>query len=83
MSAGMPVLTNEIGIEGIFAEDGKEFFLCKTPEDYEKNIMNIANDAVLRKKIAINAKRFIECNYNYEKDAGMLYRKIYTLAGLK
>lgn len=35
LSSGIPVLTNQIGIEGIPAENGKSYFHCTTPEDYE------------------------------------------------
>lgn len=34
LSAGVPLLTNEIGMEGINAENEKEYFHCQTAEDY-------------------------------------------------
>lgn len=41
LSAKIPVLTNEIGIEGIPAVDGKSYFKCETAQDYERVIRNI------------------------------------------
>lgn len=39
--SGIPVLANELGIEGIPAMDGEEYFHCEKPEDYEKAIRQI------------------------------------------
>lgn len=69
MSAGVPVLTNNIGIEGIDAVDGKDYFYCETPEQYIKTINLLSNDVNVAKKISDNAKKFITENYNYRKDA--------------
>ena len=38
MSAGIPILTNDIGIEGVPATHGVEYFHCTTPEDYANTI---------------------------------------------
>ncbi|WP_026659829.1 glycosyltransferase [Butyrivibrio sp. AC2005] len=60
MSAGVPVLTNDIGIEGISARDQEEFLYCKTPEDYIKNIRKLSEDRELAIKIGNNAKDYIQ-----------------------
>ena len=39
MSAGVLVLTNDIGIEGIPAKDGEHYFHCESATDY-KNLLN-------------------------------------------
>lgn len=46
LSAGIPVLTNAVGIEGIQAKDGEEFFHCVTEEDYEKCIRRILDGEI-------------------------------------
>ena len=79
MSAGLPVLTNEIGIEGIPAQNEEEYFFCKTPEEYEKRIIELANDTELGRKIGTNAKKFVEKNYNYEKDAEEFCHRVVSL----
>ena len=83
MSAGIPVLTNEIGIEGIFAENGKDYLFCKTPEDYEESIIKLTNEIGLAKKLGENAKAFIRRNYDYERDAMTFYEKIASLVETK
>ena len=41
LSAGIPVLTNSIGIEGIRAADGISFYNCETGKDYERIIRHL------------------------------------------
>ena len=79
MSAGLPVLTNNVGIEGIFAENEKEFFLCSTPGEYERKILILEKNVDLGKKINVNSKMFIRAKYNYEADANLLFQKICDL----
>lgn len=44
MSAGLPVLTTRVGIEGIPAENGRNFYLCESPEDYLQSISALIRD---------------------------------------
>ena len=41
MAMGVPVLTNNIGIEGIEVDDGIHYYHCETPEDYNGKIRYI------------------------------------------
>lgn len=64
MSAGIPVLTNDIGIEGINAENGKNFLYCCTPDDYVRTINDISRGVIDSKTISANAKQFIKENFD-------------------
>lgn len=64
LSAGVPVLTNEIGIEGIAAEDKKEYFHCEKPEEYAECINHILDGQLETAEISDCAKRFVQENYN-------------------
>ncbi len=66
MSAGIPVLTNDIGIEGISAKDRIHYYHCQTPSDYIDSIKELSCQKDLRKKLGTNAKLFIQQNYNLE-----------------
>lgn len=79
LSAGVPVLTNDIGIEGIPAENGKEYLYCKSPDDYLKSIKELIENPDISKRISINAKRFIEKNYNFDRDAELFAKKLEEL----
>ena len=41
LSAGIPILTNTIGIEGIPAKNGESYFHCETPEEYANVIYKL------------------------------------------
>lgn len=67
LSAGIPVLTNDVGIEGIQAEDGKEFFYCVTEEDYEKCIRRLLSGEIDMENMSRREKDFIRNHYNLDK----------------
>lgn len=66
LSSGLPVLTNEIGIEGIPAEDGKDFFFCESPEDYRKAIEALAENKIDTENLSKNARSVIKNHFNME-----------------
>lgn len=72
MSSGMPVLANEIAIEGIKAENNKDYILCRTSDDYAEAIRKIFLDKQFGDFIGKNGKDFIEKNFNTAKDVDML-----------
>lgn len=66
MSSGIPVLTNDVGIEGIPGEDGVSYYKCITPEQYLYIIEKLLNDEKKGILIGQNAKKLIEKNFNLE-----------------
>ena len=64
MSAGIPVLTNEIGIEGIAAVAGKDFLYCTSPEEYALAIDNIAQNPKLEEELSDCSRKFINDHFN-------------------
>ena len=69
MSLGIPVLTNDIGIEGIPAEDGISYFHCTTPEEYAKRIEELANNKDKIRQIGIEGRKVIKQEFDYKQDA--------------
>ena len=63
MSAGIPVLTNDIGIEGIEAADGKEYLYCSDAEEYVNTIKKLLLNAGFGNKISVNSRKFIKEKY--------------------
>lgn len=72
LSSGVPVLTNEIGIEGIPAHNGEEYFHCVSPEDYEQTIRHIYNQNSEEDRMTKKAKDFVEYRFSYDN-----FSKIY------
>ena len=67
MSAGIPVLTNHIGMEGIKAENGKEYLHCEKPQEYLDAIEHLMNDSGTRHEISSNAQAFIGEEFDISK----------------
>lgn len=65
LSSGTPILTNEIGIEGIDAENEKQYFSAKSAEDYEKIMRELYNDKISLDENEI--KTFVKDNFDLEK----------------
>lgn len=80
MAMGVPVITNQIGIEGIDAENGIHYFYCETPKEYETIIRKIYEKEIDAEIIAQNAVKMINDNYNLEKSFEKYSKKIYDLA---
>lgn len=76
MSAGIPILTNEVGIEGIPARNQKEFFYCEKASDYVKVIKDIINKKINASEVGQNARRFIKDNYNIKTKTDQLIELI-------
>lgn len=79
LSAGIPVLTNDIGIEGIPVKDGEEFFYCKEPDDYVKVINELKVNKNLENKISERSKRFVMKSYNLEKSENEFIKNVMNL----
>lgn len=64
MAAGVPVLTNNIGIEGIPAINGKEFYYCNTPEEYENKISQLLGNPSKCMSMSRDSMAFIKKEFN-------------------
>lgn len=74
MYTGIPVLTNDIGIEGINAVSGKDYYNCLMPKDYADVIISLLND---ENHIAnSNGKKIIEKMFSLEKSFENYYKSI-------
>lgn len=65
MSSKLPVVTTKVGITGISATHGENVLQGETPEDLAALTVEVLKDNELYKKIAENARRFVEKNYFY------------------
>lgn len=79
LSSGVPVLTNDIGIEGISAKDGEEYIHCAEPKDYEKTIRRIFADNDFGVQYAEKAKNFITMEYSLSESLFKYKNKLLEL----
>ena len=75
MSSGMPVLTNKLGIEGIYAEDGTEYFHCEKPEEYAERIKMLLDSHDVAEKMSEKSKQLIKSKFDMDSSAAQ-YIKI-------
>ena len=66
MSAGLPVITNNIGIEGIPAREGIEYLHAETTEEYIKNIIKVFENPEFARKIGEAGRNFVKANFDLE-----------------
>lgn len=79
LSAGIPVLTNDIGIEGIDAEDGLHYFHCVKPKEYERTIRKLINGETDSREMSFRARRLINEKYNLEEAFRNYSNRMYSL----
>ena len=79
LSAGIPVLTNEIGIEGIPAKDGIDYCHCKKPEDYEQIIRELVADREKCQLLSRNGRGVIKKHFNLERSASDYLEMLHSL----
>lgn len=75
LSSGIPVLTNEIGIEGIKVCDGVEYLHCERPEDYAMNIRRLLMGDIVAETMSVNAKSAMK-KYDYNTMFEIYKRKL-------
>lgn len=69
LSAGLPVLTNKIGIEGITAENQVSYIHCETADDYRNAILEISENRNYYYKLCLEAKKVTQDGYNHQECA--------------
>ena len=67
LSAGIPLLTNSIGMEGIDAGDNRDYFKCETAEEYINILETKIKDREITKEISTASKLFVTTYFDLEK----------------
>ena len=61
----MPTVTTTIGLEGIYAEDGKEILLADDPQSFAAATVNLLNDPDLQDSLAENGRKLAVARYDW------------------
>ena len=72
MAMGLPVVTNSLGLEGTTATPGYDILKEDRPEAFADRVIQLMNDASLRQKISINARKTVEKKYNWQQNMAQL-----------
>lgn len=74
LAAGLPVITTDVGAEGIMAENGIDILIENDPKEFAKKLNELMTDNEKRKFISENGKSTIEKNYFKGYNAEVLKR---------
>lgn len=79
MAAGLPVVSTSLGIEGIKAKDGVNALIRDSKAELVEATVELLNNPELARKLAVNGKRLVDNNFNWEKISGdldVVYQKL-------
>lgn len=79
LSAGIPVLTNLIGIEGINAVNNREYIYCESAEQYADSIIKLQEGMIREQDLTKNQVEFIKTNFNLNSSLDSYISMIKTL----
>jgi|GEM_PF-1326830 len=80
MTCSLPVLTNEIGMEGIGGKDGVQYIHCQEPKQYEIAIKTLLEKTALRIEIGNHAREWINEHFDYQKDLERYKTELFHLS---
>lgn len=66
MACGLPVVTTDIGNQGIDARDGEEIMLAETTNEVLRKTFKLLENKELRDAIALNARALIERTHSWD-----------------
>ncbi len=75
MTLGCPTVTTSVGLEGINAKHRKHIAIANTKEEFVKELSELIQSPVHRKRMASNAHKFILENYDNLRLVGELIHK--------
>lgn len=78
-AAGIPVLTNNIGIEGIPFEKNVDYLHSETKDEFITTIKDALNDKINLDVISINARKKVNINFNLEESLNRYINWIHML----
>jgi glycosyltransferase involved in cell wall biosynthesis len=76
MAAGLPVVTNPVGVHTEMVRHGETGFLANTKEEWVDAIRTLANDADLRRRMGGAGRRLVEERYSIEAGANLWLKLI-------
>lgn len=65
LSLGKVIVTTNVGVEGISAEDGKEILIADNPKEFADKILVCFSNPSFAEEISKNALKFAKINFDY------------------
>ncbi len=67
MSMKIPVVSTELGAEGLDVEDEKNILIARDDDEFVQKVINVIRDKNLSKQLAKNGRTLMEKKYDWEK----------------
>ena len=72
MAMGLPVVSTEVGSEGIDVRDGKELLVAHGSDEFAQYVLKLASDANLNREMGNAGRKTIELKYDQNVVANTL-----------
>jgi len=72
MAMGKPIVSTSIGVQGIDAIPEKNVIIADEPKVFADRVVELLRDEKLRKRMGVNARKFVEERYSWEKMTDIL-----------
>lgn len=79
MASGLPIVSTQIGVEGLDAKDGEHALIANTPEEFAEQIQRVLSDTTLYEKLRKNSFELVSSKFSWNAIAHQLeqmYRSI-------
>jgi glycosyltransferase involved in cell wall biosynthesis len=74
MAAGVPVVSTQLGAEGLAVTPGENILLAETPEQFVNALRSLASASPLRARLVESARRLVAAEYDWPLLGGKLFR---------
>ncbi len=76
MASGVPVVSTELGAQGIPYENGENMLIADAPEEIARGVIRLLEDKALHEKISNNARKLVEERFSWKKGVEILEKVI-------
>lgn len=76
MSAGIPVVTTPIGVQGMDVRDGEEILVADSAESFARSVKKLLADKDLFARVSSNAMSYIKQRYDFDVVAGSVVASV-------
>jgi glycosyltransferase involved in cell wall biosynthesis len=80
MALGRPVVSTQVGCEGLEVSDGEHLLVADAPADFADRVVQLITDAQLRQRLRQNARALVESVYDWSVICHRLLRLYEELA---
>jgi polysaccharide biosynthesis protein PslH len=83
MAAAMPVVTTDVGAEGIDAHDGRDFLVANDAESIADKVIRLLRDKMSAQQMGDSGRTFIEEMYNFDEKMEAIRERMLQLTAQK